>query len=323
MKLCWDNIENIRLTKNGNFRDITKCVTYKLKICKNCKEEFLSMKGMNLFCSLSCSSSGKNNGMYGKHHTNNSKKMMSENSSGVNNYLYGKHLPEETKRKISESNRGDKGYWYGKHFSEETKKKMSKSRKGLCCGNKHPSWKGGIKEKQIPLYDTYAPQIDWCEEVRRSPKDQSVLEVKCAYCGRWFISSTTVINRRIQALKGQMEGECRFYCSEYCKKACPLYNKSPQTLMKEDAVRAGRFGWLELNREAQPELRQMVLARDDYTCQKCGLNGPLHCHHILPAATNPIESADVDNCITLCEECHKKVHKIPGCGYNEIRMEIC
>lgn len=24
-----------------------------------------------------------------------------------------------------------------------------------------------------------------------------------------------------------------------------------------------------------------------------------------------------------CEECHKEAHKIPGCGYGEIRMEVC
>lgn len=35
---------------------------------------------------------------------------------------------------------------------------------------------------------------------------------------------------------------------------------------------------------------------------------------------NPIESADVDNCITLCVDCHQKVHQQDGCG---MRREKC
>lgn len=54
-------------------------------------------------------------------------------------------------------------------------------------------------------------------------------------------------------------------------------------------------------------VRQAVLYRDNYTCQKCGsTNKPLNVHHICPrhagGSDNPL------NLITLCEECHKKVH---------------
>jgi len=34
---------------------------------------------------------------------------------------------------------------------------------------------------------------------------------------------------------------------------------------------------------------------------------------------DPLESADVDKCITFCKYCHKKVHKIPGCEYKDLR----
>jgi 5-methylcytosine-specific restriction endonuclease McrA len=50
----------------------------------------------------------------------------------------------------------------------------------------------------------------------------------------------------------------------------------------------------------------MVFERDNYKCVKCGEEKPLHCHHIDPVKGNPIESADIDNCITLCKKCHKK-----------------
>jgi len=80
------------------------------------------------------------------------------------------------------------------------------------------------------------------------------------------------------------------------------------------------------SREAQPELRQMVLKRDNYTCQKCNkhqdeLKTGLHCHHIEGIRWEPLESADMDKCITLCKNCHKAVHKIEGCNYNDMKCK--
>ena len=78
------------------------------------------------------------------------------------------------------------------------------------------------------------------------------------------------------------------------------------------------------SREVQPELRQLVFKRDNYTCQKCNthrdnLDIGIHCHHIEGILWEPLQSADMDMCITLCEDCHKEVHGIDGCGYYEMR----
>ncbi|MGV8131888.1 MAG: NUMOD3 domain-containing DNA-binding protein [Candidatus Pacearchaeota archaeon] len=59
----------------------------------------------------------------GKHLSDKTKEMISNNKSGEKHQNYGKHLSEETKRKISESNKG-------KIISDEAKKKMSESHKG-------------------------------------------------------------------------------------------------------------------------------------------------------------------------------------------------
>ena len=56
-------------------------------------------------------------------------KMLSERASGEKHPMYGKHHSEESKRKISESMRGENHYMYGKHHSESTKKKLSESHK--------------------------------------------------------------------------------------------------------------------------------------------------------------------------------------------------
>jgi 5-methylcytosine-specific restriction endonuclease McrA len=190
---------------------------------------------------------------------------------------------------------------------------------------KSSNWKGGVTKKNIPLYDTYAHQIDWCEEVRRNADDPNVLEVKCTHCGKWYVPKLYDVKNRIRCLNGNENSnyEGKFYCSTSCKSVCPVYNKTPQVLMKEDAVRAGRLKWIKMSREVQHELREMVLARDNHTCRKCGATDkPLHCHHIEPVAVNPIESADMDNCITLCTDCHKEAHSKDGCRYGQLRSCI-
>ena len=87
--------------------------------------------------------SGENNPMYGKGYL----------ISGENHPNWGKHHSEETRRKISENHAdisgennpkywlgktGENHHWYGKHHSEESRKKMSENHWD-CSGENHPS----------------------------------------------------------------------------------------------------------------------------------------------------------------------------------------
>ncbi len=55
--------------------------------------------------------------------------------------------------------------------------------------------------------------------------------------------------------------------------------------------------------------RESVYERDDYTCQKCFKKGiRFNAHHIEGFAENKDLRTDMDNGITLCEQCHKKFH---------------
>jgi len=160
-------------------------------------------------------------------------------------------------------------------------------------------------------YDTYANRL-YADETRRCKEDPEILEVKCAYCGKWFIPKRSVVRHRINICEGiEEKGESRFYCSDNCKRECPIY---------------GQIKWpkdfkIATSREVQPELRQMVFERDDYKCIKCGSDGPLHCHHVEGIRWEPIESADMDKCITLCKNCHIEVHKQIDCGYYDFRCK--
>lgn len=62
------------------------------------------------------------------------------------------------------------------------------------------------------------------------------------------------------------------------------------------------------------EWRIKVFERDNYTCQKCGLNDGsyLTAHHIKSFAHYPDLRFDVNNGETLCESCHSKTDNYKG-----------
>lgn len=56
-----------------------------------------------------------------------------KNNSGKNNPMYGKHHTEETKQKISKA-LSENNFMYGKHHTKEVKQKISKAMKGKNSG---------------------------------------------------------------------------------------------------------------------------------------------------------------------------------------------
>lgn len=99
---------------------------------------------------------GKNNGFYGRKHTEETKKKIGESHKG-NKYRLGKTFSEETKKKMSESHKGQKPWHAGKTnvYSDEARKKMSESHKGKYSDL---VWiNNGINNKRIHknIVDTY------------------------------------------------------------------------------------------------------------------------------------------------------------------------
>ena len=295
MRICWDNLEKLKMTRRGNLKNYNNgAVYYIADACLMCGEPFLTRtiyKG--LYCSHKCSP---------KTHTRETIKLLQEMKTGTK-------VSEETKRKMSKIKQGRK-------FTPEHRDNLSESHR-----NNPRVGKGRYYNRNIPMYDTYVHQLEPIEQCRCSPNDSNILQVKCTYCDKWYTPKLTNVLQRIQFIKGndRYPSESRFYCSKNCKTACPIFGMSADQLIKRDRIAAGAISHNKLGREVQIELRKMVLERDAHTCQKCGSKEPLHCHHIDPVAHNPIESADMDSCITFCVECHKEAHKLPGCGYGELR----
>ena len=190
---------------------------------------------------------------------------------------------------------------YGKQYRKEHKDQIKVKNK--------------LRRKHDALYKVYENKLT-VEELPRCAEDGISLEVRCKYCGKYFIPTKLQVSNRLQALKGTVPGEQSLYCSENCKSSCPVFNqnKYPKGFK------------IDTSREVQAELRQMVFELDEWTCQRCGATtqeAELHCHHLTGVELNPIESADVDNCITLCEFHHDELHKRKGCTYNDFKRKAC
>jgi len=196
-----------------------------------------------------------------------------------------------------------KGHEYGVKFNV-----FQQGRRCPVCaksGSNHPSWKGGVRNKNIPLYDTYADRLHPVEETRKTR--EGYLEVRCSNCQKWLVPTIDMVCNRIKAINSH--GGHRFYCSDKCKQACPVYGqvKYPKGMNPNQS------------RPHQTEWANIVKARDNHTCQICGSKNNLTAHHIEPVICDPVQSLDIDNGITLCSNCHKRVHSEDGCRYSDLR----
>jgi len=231
----------------------------------------------------------------------------------------GKKLPEEVKKKISESHKGKKfseesrkkmsEVNKGRKHSEETKNKMSENR----TGSKSRFWKGGVCQNNVALYETYVHQLMPIEEINRTRfrgLGKPDFQVRCYHCKSWFYPTANQVQYRINSINGKVSSSNNFYCSKKCKEECNIYGqrKYPKGFLSES------------NRpKIDPEWREMVLARADYKCEKCGSTEKLIAHHIQSATLNPMLANDVDNGMCVCYDCHEIIHKQDGCKRSDLR----
>lgn len=135
---------------------------------------------------------GKDNGMYGKHHSIESRNKISNSIKGENNPFYGRHHSDKTKEilriKSSKYLMGNK-YNLGRKLSEETKKKMSESHKK--SGNKPPNCEGkkfinnGITNKLVYINELNSYLLNgW-------------ILGRLSYSNRKYFINNGIINKRV------------------------------------------------------------------------------------------------------------------------------
>ena len=138
---------------------------------------------------------------------------------------------------------------------------------------------------------------------------------KCINCGKIFKVSPIRIKRGVR------------YCSNECRYEYQIGKNSPMFGKKNPNWKGG-VNRLYLQIRKCFEYRQWrsdVFTRDNFICQICGddKGGNLVAHHIKPFIEilqkyeiTTLEDAikceelwNINNGITLCENCHKKIHK--------------
>ncbi|MDU3409970.1 HNH endonuclease [Clostridium sp.] len=174
---------------------------------------------------------------------------------------------------------------------------VSKSRldKSKCCsiecghkytgisllGENHPNWKGGVSTL--------------------------LKEYECDYCGN-----------KILRTEIKYHANNNHFCSKICQGAWRSKSFSGEnshlwnfSLSKEDRIKGRKIiGYTEFINN--------TYKRDNYTCQYCGDNkgGNLVSHHLNGYNWDKENRTNVDNGVTLCQDCHKEFHTIYGYGYN-------
>lgn len=198
--------------------------------------------------------------------TDATREKISESKIGRRFLNWGGKFPDETRKKISESQKG-------KIISLKTRKKISLAQEGRTAwnkGKKSGNHGNGFKKGMIP----------------------------------WNEGLTKDMDERVRKISEAQKG-----------------NTNPRVGEKHWNWKGGITRLQERIRKTfkYRQWRSDVFTRDDFTCQGCGRRGiMLNAHHIVPfsdiielndvrtidQAINCEELWNINNGITLCEECH-------------------
>ena len=146
----------------------------------------------------------------------------------------------------------------------------------------------------------------------------SVPVFECEWCGgdtvEWVEYGDEFICPKCAFINGIISDQ------EYIKLDIPDYFQEGTRAIVLDgeilvAYKGEKFPFEKTNRDYRKskeytEWRSKVFERDNFTCQVCGkVGGTLNAHHIKPFKDYPQLRFKVSNGITLCQECHRELHK--------------
>lgn len=154
------------------------------------------------------------------------------------------------------------------------------------------------------------------EDVRKIFKDRgcTLLETKYKNTKQLLLYVCTCgTEHKIRLTNFKDQGNSCPECKRKALSAENNYNWNPELT----EVERERNNSKDRGREVS-KWRSYVFERDNYTCQCCGSRGggKLNAHHLDGYHWCTEGRVDVNNGVTLCEDCHKDFHKVHGNRYN-------
>ena len=191
-----------------------------------------------------------------------------------------------------------------------TNKKIREDRRKRGLKN-NPTKRKHIRQKmslaQRYTSERYIQKYPWVFPTIEKIRDYlGVIEVQCKTCKKWFHPTPIQMQERIRALTYGSDGQF-LYCSEECKKKCPIYRLNPSQFLSCGTEKPYTDSEYQIFRE---EVLRRQREEFGYNfCELCEREKHLHVHHEKPKKTHPSMTLDPDNGIVLCEDCHlNKIH---------------
>lgn len=229
--------------------------------------------------------------------------------SGKNNGMYGKKHTIESRIKNSEANRK---VWADPNSIFNTRSYRRNLRSSLRIVGRN-------RRRTIEMLKRKYPLFCKIEKLRYNPEKpgENEIQVKCKNhdCKNWFTPTNIQLYERIRNIEHHGLDNSFYYCSDECKNSCPLFN------LRTDPNKDSTKPYTESEYRT---FRQFVLERDKFVCQFCGKRATT-VHHERPKKLEPFYALDPDYAWSCCEECHyKKGHPTEtDCSTGRIANIVC
>lgn len=160
-------------------------------------------------------------------------------------------------------------------------KSCSETRKGVPLSEEHGQ---ALSESQTEK---------WADEEYRENQQQAMRDGNTGGHNKQpAISNCLTCGKKIETTKSLLKKGVDKYCSKVCSNKTG--EKTPKNLLER--------------RKFAQTIQQDILKRDNYTCQMCGeRGGKLQVDHIQSWSDYVELRFSMDNCRTLCQECHYEI----------------
>lgn len=188
-----------------------------------------------------------------------------------------------------------------------SKECLGKWRSVNLIGEKASNYKNALITKICPIcnkeFTTYTDSQKCCSVECSSKSQMNRKVLKCKNCNSEFERTASEI------FWSNQRGCENIFCSSKCKQEYHIGKNHPNWIEDRTQIK-NTNNTIRWSKE-MCDWRKTIYKRDNYTCQMCGNRSSkdnaiiLNAHHIERFADNEDLRFDINNGITLCEDCHK------------------